>query len=552
MKTTAIYARVSSQRQKDENTIESQVQALIEYAQEEDRSISAEWILKDEGYSGSILVRPGLEKLRDLAADGQIEVVLIYSPDRLSRKYAYQVLLLEELAKQGVEVIFIKSPHGDTPEEQLLLQFQGMIAEYERAQIAERCRRGKKHSAKKGSVSVLGGAPYGYHYFKKTLDSDAYYEIIENEALNIRQLYKLYTEDLLSIRGITKWFNNDQIPSPRGKPFWNTSTVWNILQNSAYIGSAYFGKTKKVEPKKVTRRSRLRGVPSPHRNSSVACPREEWIEIPVPKIISEDIYFLAQERLKQNKILSPKRTKQLSLLQGLLVCEECSYSLYRNSKKSSNGNRLHYYRCSGSDAYRFPNGKVCQSRPIRQDFLDSVVWSQVVQLLNNPSLIKKEINRRIYKSKNSSTTKIKINALSLELNRVQKSMNKLLDAYQEELLELQELRDRIPILRKKEKMIKSEIQNLESAELDKQKFLCLVETMEGFLTRLRESSDNLKIEDQRKIIKLLVKEIIIGEDRIKIRHSIPLANSSQIVRPSKQSKPEIKNSLLCSGRLKMI
>jgi len=281
----------------------------------------------------------------------------------------------------------------------------------------------------------------------------------------------------------------------------------------------------------------------------VACPREEWIEIPVPKIISEDIYFLAQERLKQNKSLSPKRTKKLSLLQGLLVCEECSYSLYRNSKKSSNGNRLHYYRCSGSDAYRFPNGKVCQSRPIRQDFLDSVVWSQVVKLLNNPSLIKKEINRRIYKSKNSSTTKIKINTLSLELNRVQKSMNKLLDAYQEELLELQELRDRIPILRKKEKMIKSEIQNLESAELDKQKFLCLVETMEGFLTRLRESSDNLKIEDQRKIIKLLVKEIIIGEDRIKIRHSIPLVNSSRIARPSKQSKPEIKNSLLYSGRL---
>jgi len=258
MKTTAIYARVSSQRQKDENTIESQVQALIEYAQEEDRSISAEWILKDEGYSGSILVRPGLEKLRDLAADGQIEVVLIYSPDRLSRKYAYQVLLLEELAKQGVEVIFIKSPHGDTPEEQLLLQFQGMIAEYERAQIAERCRRGKKHSAKKGSVSVLGGAPYGYHYAKKTLDSDAYYEIIENEALNIRKVYKLYTEDLLSIRGITKWFNNDQIPSPKGKSFWNTSTVWNILKNPAYIGSAYFGKTKRVESKKITRRSRLR------------------------------------------------------------------------------------------------------------------------------------------------------------------------------------------------------------------------------------------------------------------------------------------------------
>ena len=108
-----------------------------------------EWVIEDEGYSGATLVRPGLERVRDLAAEGQIDAVLVYSPDRLSRKYAYQVLLIEELARHNVQTVFIKAPQTATAEDQLLLQFQGMIAEYERAQILERSRRGKRHRALK-------------------------------------------------------------------------------------------------------------------------------------------------------------------------------------------------------------------------------------------------------------------------------------------------------------------------------------------------------------------------------------------------------------------
>jgi len=141
VKTAAIYARVSSDRQKEEQTVASQTTALIEYCRQEGYAVPAEWIFQDEGYSGATLIRPGLERVRDLAAEGQIENVLVYSPDRLSRKYAYQVLLVEEFARHGVEVIFIRSPRAVTPEEHLLVQFQGMIAEYERAQIAERTRR---------------------------------------------------------------------------------------------------------------------------------------------------------------------------------------------------------------------------------------------------------------------------------------------------------------------------------------------------------------------------------------------------------------------------
>src|ERR1700692_1784956 len=212
-KPAAIYARVSSDRQKENHTIASQTAALIEYAQKNGYSVPSEWVFEDEGYSGAILVRPGLERLRDLAAEGQIAAVLVYSPDRLSRKYAYQVLLNEELSRCGVELMFLKAPAGTTPEDQLVVQFQGMIAEYERAQIAERCRRGKKHMAQQGLVNVLSGAPYGYRYVRKSESSTAYYEVIEAEAKIVRMVFEAYTQQGLSINAVARMLKEHQLPT---------------------------------------------------------------------------------------------------------------------------------------------------------------------------------------------------------------------------------------------------------------------------------------------------------------------------------------------------
>src|ERR1700738_4759762 len=211
MKAAAIYARVSSEQQKEENTIASQTAELIDFAREQGYSVPDACVIEDEGFSGASLLRPGLERLRDLAAEGHIQAVLIHSPDRLSRKYAYQVLLTEEFARHGVETIFLKAPHSGTPEDQLMLQFQGMIAEYERAQILERSRRGKRHRAKAGEVSVLGGAPYGYRYVRKNEQSAAYYEINEAEAPVVRLVYERYTVDSLSIGAITRVLNEQRI-----------------------------------------------------------------------------------------------------------------------------------------------------------------------------------------------------------------------------------------------------------------------------------------------------------------------------------------------------
>src|SRR6266851_9932055 len=207
MKLAVIYARVSSDQQREEHTIASQTAALIEFAKNHELEVPKEWIFEDEGYSGATLERPGLERVRDLAAEGQIQAVLVYAPDRLSRKYAYQILLIEELAREGVETRFLNAPQSATAEDQLLVQFQGMIAEYERAQILERSRRGKRHRARAGEISVLSGAPYGYRYIRKSEEAPASYAVIEPEARVVRHVYERYTVTSWSIGAITRWLN---------------------------------------------------------------------------------------------------------------------------------------------------------------------------------------------------------------------------------------------------------------------------------------------------------------------------------------------------------
>src|SRR6202023_2522652 len=237
MKTAAIYARVSSDKQREENTIASQTAALVAFARAQQFEVPKEWVFEDDGYSGANLIRPGLERVRDLAAEGLIQALLVYAPDRLSRRYAHQILLIEELARAGVETVFIRAPRGSTPEDELLVQFQGMIAEYERAQILERSRRGKRHRARAGEISVLSGAPYGYRYIRKSDDGPASYAVIDAEARVVRQVYEHYTLAGWSIGAIARWLNQQPVATRKPGTRWERSMVWAMLRHPAYRGN---------------------------------------------------------------------------------------------------------------------------------------------------------------------------------------------------------------------------------------------------------------------------------------------------------------------------
>jgi site-specific DNA recombinase len=525
MKTAAIYARVSSDKQREENTIASQTAALIAFAREQQFEVPREWIFEDDGYSGASLIRPGLERVRDLAAEGLIQALLVYAPDRLSRRYAHQILLIEELARAGVETVFIRAPRGSTPEDELLVQFQGMIAEYERAQILERSRRGKRHRARQGEVSVLSGAPFGYRFIRKTDHSAAYYEIDEEQARIVRQIFELYSVQGLSIGAIARLMNERAVPTCKRRGRWERSTVWGMLRNPAYKGEACFGKTTIAPRQRITRPIRMRGGVATRNSASHERAREDWITIAVPPIVSEETFALAQERLQANKIHAPRRTVTPSVVQGLVSCTKCGYALYRTSTRSS-ARKIHYYRCLGSDAYRHLSGPVCNNRPVRQDLLDDVVWTEIVRLLEDPRLIQNELERRLMAAREADPTKRRDEALRRDLVRIRKAIDRLLTAYQEGLLPIEELRERMPELRRREQASNAELQAIADQSVTRAAYLRLAETLNTFLTRLRSSAGALDVSERQRIMRLLVKEVLVGDDKIIIRHCIPLPNRS--------------------------
>ena len=552
MPIAAIYARVSSDKQREESTIASQTAALIDFARSRGYQVPTEWVFEDEGYSGASLVRPGLERVRDLAAEGQIEAVLVYAPDRLSRKYAYQILLIEELARHGADTVFLKAPQGTTAEDQLLVQFQGMIAEYERAQILERSRRGKRHRAREGQVNVLSGAPYGYRYVRKSDDAAARYEIIATEADIVRTVYNSYVVAGISIGAITRLLNERGVATRKQISRWERSTVWAMLRNPAYKGTACFGKTETAARQRITRPLRLRGGISSRDSAHHERPRADWIEIAVPAIVDEDTFARAQELLAQNKKLAPRRTITPSIVQGLVSCSKCGYALSRTSTRSSARN-IHYYRCLGSDAWRRLSGPVCDNPPVRQDLLDDVVWTEVVRLLEDPGLIQSELNRRLAAAKTADPAKQRERDLQRELARARKSMDRLLTAYQEDLLSLDELRRRMPELRQREQTLQTELQSILDQTNDRAVYLRLAQTLSSFLARLRTAADTLDIEERQRIVRLVIKEILVDKDTIVIRHSIPLptmpsnGNDCQST-PSGSGAPGDGSCLLRSGR----
>ena len=519
----AIYARVSSKRQAKDQTIGSQVDALRAHAANSRLEVPEEWVFLDEGHSGATLVRPALEALRDLAAQGCLDVVLVYSPDRLARKFAYQALLIEELARCGVRVEFVKGPRGDSPEDQLLVQFQGMFAEYEKAQLMERYRRGKAYRARSGSVNVLGGAPFGYRYIRKTPEAGARYEILEHEAALVAELFRRYADDGATIADLARWLGSQGVPTRTGKHRWDRSVIWGMLRNPAYAGRAVFGKTQIVhEQPGLNRVARLQGRTTPRAVKAVDRPREEWTEIAVPAIVSEDTFARVGQRLADNKRFASRNSKIPSLLQGLAACSACGYACYRGHTTTTAGSKIYYYRCLGSDDYRYQGGRVCGSKPVRADYLDTVVWDHITGLLADPALIRAEIDRRLTQARTSDPVTRQRTQLELALAKAATSVTAMIEAYSEQLITIDELRTRMPHLRAREASLRSQLDALDAQAADRDAYLKLAGDLDSFLAQLRGSAATTSVQERQRVLRLLVKDVLIGPEKITIRHRIPV------------------------------
>jgi site-specific DNA recombinase len=314
---------------------------------------------------------------------------------------------------------------------------------------------------------------------------------------------------------------------PKQTGRWERSVVWAMLRNPAYRGAAAFGKTRIAGRIRVTRALRRRSGIVSGNSVGHERAREQWIEIPVPALVSEDSFARAQELLLENKIRSRRRTITPSVVQGLVSCQKCGYAFSRTSTYTS-ARKIHYYKCIGSDSWRKLGGPVCDNkRCVRQDLLDQIVWAEVVRLLEDPTLIQQELDRRLAAARSSDPTKRREQSLQRELTRVGKGLERLLTAYQEELLSLEQLRERIPALRQREQTLRAELQAIADQANDRANFLRLAETLTAFLARLRSAADTLDITERQRIVRLVIKEILVGDDTIIIRHCIPLASGSR-------------------------
>lgn len=527
MKPVALYARVSSEQQARQATVESQIAELKQRAEADKHVVLPNDIYVDEGYSGASLVRPALEQLRDKAAEGGLDVIYVHSPDRLARRYAYQVLLLDELSQHGTSVIFVHGPSGETAEDELLTQVQGMIAEYERAKILERSRRGKLHRARQGLVNPLSNAPYGYLYVRKNDQEPAHYEILLHEAKVVRRVFKWLVHEQKSIGEIVRILNAEGIPTRKNASRWDRSTVWGLLRNPAYIGKAAYGKTEAVERHgKLLRPIRGRN-PIPRRAKSTYRDKasEEWIYIDVPVIVSVKVFTAANEQLERNRRLSQRNARgKRYLLQGLVVCAKCGYAYYGKtvSRAAAKGkDQWAYYRCVGTDSYRFAGGRVCDNKQLRVDQLDSYVWESVRGYLEEPERVVEEWSRRGASDGVQAELRQQRDEAARLLTVQERSLRRLLDAYEAGVLELDELTTRSERVRARIESARGDLKDAEAKLSEMIEIHEVVGRLETFGDRVRGRLDELSWHERRQLIRILVARVEIDEEGATVVYRVP-------------------------------
>ncbi len=552
----AIYARVSSDQQTEAHTIASQLSALRTRVAADGFALPDEMQFRDEGYSGATLVRPGLERLRDLVAAGGVERLYVHSPDRLARKYAYQVLLMDEFQRAGVEVVFLNRELGRSPEDELLLQVQGMVAEYERAKILERSRRGKRHAAHAGVVSVLCGAPYGYHYISKQLGGGvARLDIVEHEARVVRQVFTWVGQERVSSGEVCRRLQRAGEPRRDGKTTWDRSVVWGMLKNPAYKGTAGFGKTRVGALKVRLRAQRGRSLQPRQPHAIEDVPREEWILVPVPAIIEAELYDLVQEQLAENRRRARQGQRGVRyLLQGLLVCKVCGYAYYGKaispSSRKGHPRAYAYYRCLGTDAYRFGGPRSGPNTQVRTDLVEVAVWNEVERLLEHPQRLEQEYRRRSQAPRRGAQWDTS-ESLRAQSHKLRQGIARLIDSYAEGVIAKEEFEPRITRMRQRVTSLEDRLQQLADDAAQQHDLQLIISQLEDFVAKVRGGLATADWRTRREIMRALVRRVEIDKQHVTVVFRVPPTSSpsgpgSGVLPDCRRGEwPALRGSFLC-------
>ncbi|MDO9575793.1 MAG: recombinase family protein [bacterium] len=507
-----LYARVSTEQQEKDNTIRSQLEQLEEFARKNRYDVVETYI--DEGWSGEVLARPGLDRLRDDANKGIFETVLITCPDRLARKFIYQGIVLEELERKGIRIIFLNQPSIKTDEDKLLLGMQGLIAEYEKAKIKERTRRGKLSKAKNGYV-VGGVSPYGYRYIRKAHGGKGHYEINQTEAEVVRTIFDLCVNDQMSIRGITKELAKRGIRGRKGNPL-TKGTIARILKNETYAGITYYNKHIQVES---SANSSEKHYKRRKKTSMRIRPKNEWIPIKVPSIIDRNMWETAQNQLQRNSRFSTRNANHNYLLQGLIRCSNCGSPYYGIPYHGR-----YFYRC-GNKYNVFPLPRTCKNGSISTERIEPLIWDTVCEIIQQPQIVASQIiQRQKRKERQREYMEEQITTVKKNIANISKKEDRILDAYRDGLIDRDQLRNQMLKIREEKERLIEKQQQIKVKHQYAEECEDAITNIKLWCDKISGALKNFTLDEKKKLLRLLIKKIILDTEtqRVRIQGILPI------------------------------
>lgn len=512
----AVYARVSTERQAEQQTIEQQLAALRAYAQAQGWALTDEQVYRDDGWSGARLDRPALDRLRDAIGRAQVDTLLIASPDRLARRYAYQVWLLEEFARAGCTVVFLDRPPSDDPQDALLVQIRGAVAEYERTVIADRTRRGRLAALQAGRLLPWSRPPYGYRVDPQAPRDPAGIAPDEEQAAVVRQIFGWYVEDGLTLHAIARRLSAAGTPTATGRSGWGPTSVGGILRNTSYRGVAYGNREQRVPAR---RRYPLSGRVARPAGGVSARPRptDTWIAVPVPALVTPELFAAAQERLGRNRAWSLRNTQGEYLLRRLVSCRRCG-----RAECVSNNGRYAYYRClprAGGHAADTPAR--CQEQSLPTAALDAVVWADLCRVLSDPAVLDEAVRRAQAGWLSDDARTARQHDLRRQRATLDRQRQRLIDAYAAGAVTLEELQARVRALETRlADLVREEQQLAVSAEQQAQ-VAVLATQVEAFRATIAQGLDEASFARRRELVELLIDRVLVDPPAVEIRYIIP-------------------------------
>ena len=513
----ALYCRVSTEEQREGQTIDSQIAELERFVHDKQWTVSG--VYKDEGWSGSLLDRPALDQLRDHASQGRFQAVLVNDVDRLARDVSHLGILKRDLESRMVRLIFRKLPGEQSPTHNLLVNILGSFAEFERELIADRTRRGRRHKVEVRKQHIGSIPPYGFRYIaKRSTDGEpGHLEILPAEAAIVRQMYEWVDQDGLSAQKVVARLNEIGVRPRKGGQRWQKSSVLRILRSEVYSGVWYYNKHLHAIPIHPPTNKYRKSL----RTSSRLRARAEWIPVSLPeelRIVDVAPWRRVQQQLDRNVALSPRNSKHNYLLRGLVRCGGCGGSYVGDP--DSHG---FSYRCMNR-CKRYPS--------IRETSLNLTVWNAVKRSLKAPEIVISGI-KAIEQNKRSDLTSERARDQKA-LDQIQVEEMRILEAYRIGFITADQLGSEIKGLKARRSLIQSHMHEREG----KANIAAAQRSIRDFCKSISDRLDVASWEIRRQILLHLITKITFEGEIVRISGRISLPSDTSHVSSIVRDNPD--------------